>query len=89
VTPCSYCKNQRFGGRYRLHHQGGKNQRPTNNVSSNSVKILQSWEAVVRGEAVMLRSPWSKVLDKLIIAQLLNIFSVLRCAPRRINPFHT
>jgi hypothetical protein len=27
VTLCGSCKNRRFGRRYRLHHQGGKNQR--------------------------------------------------------------
>jgi hypothetical protein len=26
VTPCGSCKNQRFGGTYRLHHQGDKNR---------------------------------------------------------------
>jgi hypothetical protein len=26
VMPCVSCKNQRFEGSYRLHHQGGKNQ---------------------------------------------------------------
>jgi hypothetical protein len=41
VTPCGFCKKQRFGGTYHhhhhhhLHHQGGKNQRARNNVSSN------------------------------------------------------
>jgi hypothetical protein len=25
VAPCGPCKNRRFGGEYRLHHQGGKN----------------------------------------------------------------
>jgi hypothetical protein len=34
VTPCSCCKNWRFGGMYRLHHQGDKNWRATN-VSNN------------------------------------------------------
>jgi hypothetical protein len=29
------CKNQRFGGMYPLHHQGGKNQQNKNGVSSN------------------------------------------------------
>jgi hypothetical protein len=24
VTPCGSCKNRRFGGTYRLHHQGDK-----------------------------------------------------------------
>jgi hypothetical protein len=35
VTPCGSCKNRRFGGMYRLHHQGDKNWRARNNVSSN------------------------------------------------------
>jgi hypothetical protein len=35
VVPCGYCKNQHFGGTYRLHHQGDKNRRTRNNVSSN------------------------------------------------------
>jgi hypothetical protein len=26
VTPCGSCKNRRFGGTYRLHHQGDKNR---------------------------------------------------------------
>jgi hypothetical protein len=32
VTPCGSCKNQSLGGTYRLHHQGGKNQRARNTV---------------------------------------------------------
>jgi hypothetical protein len=35
VTPCGSCKNRRFGGTHRLHHQGEKHQRAKNNVSSN------------------------------------------------------
>jgi hypothetical protein len=27
VTQCCSCKNRSFGGTYRLHHQGGENQR--------------------------------------------------------------
>jgi hypothetical protein len=34
VAPCGSSKNQSFGGTYRLHHLGGKNQR-TRNVNSN------------------------------------------------------
>jgi hypothetical protein len=26
VTPCGSCKNRRFGGTWRLHHQGDKNR---------------------------------------------------------------
>jgi hypothetical protein len=36
VMPFGTCKNQRFGRSYRLHHQGDKNRRARNNVSSNS-----------------------------------------------------
>jgi hypothetical protein len=35
VTQCGSYKNRRFGGSYRLHHQGEKNQRARNNVSCN------------------------------------------------------
>jgi hypothetical protein len=34
VTPCGSCKYRCFGGKYRLHHQDGKNQRDGNNVRS-------------------------------------------------------
>jgi hypothetical protein len=34
VTPCGSCKNQCFGGTYRLYHQGDKNRRAGNKVSS-------------------------------------------------------
>jgi hypothetical protein len=35
VTLYGSCKNQRFGGTYRLHHQGDKNRRARNNASAN------------------------------------------------------
>jgi hypothetical protein len=35
VTPCGSCKNRRFGGSYRLLHQGDKNLWTRNNASSN------------------------------------------------------
>jgi hypothetical protein len=35
ITPCGSCKNWRFGGMYRLHHQCDKNRRARNNVNSN------------------------------------------------------
>jgi hypothetical protein len=34
-TPCESCTNRSFEGMYRLYHQGEKNQRARNNVSSN------------------------------------------------------
>jgi hypothetical protein len=35
ATPCGSCNNRRFGGTQRLHHQGDKNRRTSNNVSRN------------------------------------------------------
>jgi hypothetical protein len=35
VTPCESCKDGRFGEKYRHQHQGDKNRRARNNVSSN------------------------------------------------------
>jgi hypothetical protein len=34
VTSCGFCENWCFGGMYHLHHQGDKNLRARNNVSS-------------------------------------------------------
>jgi hypothetical protein len=33
VRACGSCKNRRFGGTYRLHHQGDNNWQDRNNVS--------------------------------------------------------
>jgi hypothetical protein len=35
VTPCGSCKSRRFGGTYRLHHEGDNDRRAKNNVSNN------------------------------------------------------
>jgi hypothetical protein len=35
VSLCGSCKNRRFGGTYRLHHQGDRNRRARYDVSSN------------------------------------------------------
>jgi hypothetical protein len=41
VMSCDCCKNRRFGGKCRLHHQGDKNWRAKNSVSSlRSVLLL-------------------------------------------------
>jgi hypothetical protein len=33
VTPYGYCNNRRFGGTYRLHHQGDKNRLARKNIN--------------------------------------------------------
>jgi hypothetical protein len=40
VAPCASCKNWRFGGMFRLHHQGDKNQLTRNNVNPNKRRLL-------------------------------------------------
>jgi hypothetical protein len=40
VTQSGSCNNRRFGGTYRLHHQGDKNRRARNNVSSDRLLLL-------------------------------------------------
>jgi hypothetical protein len=37
ARPCSSCKNQRYGGTYRLYLQGEKNQRDRNTLAISSV----------------------------------------------------
>jgi hypothetical protein len=41
VGPChvALVNNRRFGGSYRLHHQGGKNQGDMNNGSSKCASV--------------------------------------------------
>jgi hypothetical protein len=45
VTPCGSCKNRRFGGMYRLHHQGDKNRRTrkTLAVTSNRSTLQRNY----------------------------------------------
>jgi hypothetical protein len=49
VTPCGSCKNQCFGGTYRLHHQGDKNRRARNNVLRLllTVKVVPSSPIII------------------------------------------
>jgi hypothetical protein len=67
VTPCGCCKNCHFGGIYCLHHQGGKNQLPRNNVSSNKQLKHTAWTILaVTGNWSTLRN----VLQLLVIANI-------------------
>jgi hypothetical protein len=61
VTLCGSCKNRCVGGTYCLHHQGDKNWRARNNVSSNlQLKHAEKIYYVLRLQVtvnVVLRSP--------------------------------
>jgi hypothetical protein len=56
-TPCGHCKNRCLGGHYRLHHQGGKNQRARNNVASISLIFPVWWRYSSSGESSNEDSP--------------------------------
>jgi hypothetical protein len=55
VMPCGSCKNRRFGGTYRLHHQGDKNRRD-NVVPSSSILVTLMTEAIVPLTSVLTRA---------------------------------
>jgi hypothetical protein len=40
VKPCSSCKNQRFGGTYRLHHHGGVSSKKYDTIFLRSERRL-------------------------------------------------
>jgi hypothetical protein len=63
VTPCGSCKNRRFGGTHRLHHQGDKNRRARNNgrllvkangVPSSPILVTLMTEALSSSETSVL-----------------------------------
>jgi hypothetical protein len=62
VTPYGSCKNRRFGGTYRLHHQGGKNQRARNNVSTLMIAEIRSSETTVLTRATRRHIPQTGIL---------------------------
>jgi hypothetical protein len=75
VTPCDSCKNRRFWGTYRLHHQGGMNQRARSNDSSVSqllvtVSIVPSSPILV---TLMIEAPCSSKTSVLIRTTSSNI----------------
>jgi hypothetical protein len=59
VTPCGGCLNRRFGGAWRLHHQGDKNREAKKNVSpanvlSSSILVTLMMEAQNSSETSVL-----------------------------------
>jgi hypothetical protein len=83
VTPCGSCKNERFGGTYRLHYQSDKNRRAGNNVSSNYLVFLRSVRRLlVTANAV----PSSAIIVTLMVTKSSSETSVLTKATRRNIP---
>jgi hypothetical protein len=78
VTSCGSCKNRSFGRMYRLHHQGDRNRRIRNNVSSDQkvaanvvptspipvtlMMVIRSSETVVLARAIRRNIPDSGFL---------------------------
>jgi hypothetical protein len=54
VTPCVSCKNRRFRGTYRLHHQADKNWWARNSVSNNKQLFFAAWFANVPSSPILV-----------------------------------
>jgi hypothetical protein len=77
MTSCGSCKNRRFRGKYRLHHQGWKNQRAGNNRIRNVLHLLVTANVVLR-----LQIPSILMMEAIHSSEI----SVRTRAIRRNNP---
>jgi hypothetical protein len=62
VTPCGSCKSRRFGGTYRLHHQGDRNRHArsiSSNIPSSPILVTLLIEAILSSKMTFLtRTTW-------------------------------
>jgi hypothetical protein len=85
VTPCGSCKNRRFGGTWRLLHQGNKNR-----VSSGLLRrVLVFLRSVSRLLVAACVVPSSPIFGTLMEAPGSSETSVLARATRHNNPEDT
>jgi hypothetical protein len=97
ATPCGSCKNRRFGGTRRLHHQGDKN-RWTKNVAqrasvasygyvlSSPILVTLLMKALSSSETSVLTRPTRRsIQEDVIFHWLLIITSVLDFAAKWHN----
>jgi hypothetical protein len=69
VTPSGSCKNRRFGGTWRLQHQGDENRRSVhqllvtaNVVPSSQIPVTLMMEALSTSEtSVLTRATWHNI----------------------------
>jgi hypothetical protein len=91
VTPYGSCKNRRFGGTWRLLHQGDKNRRTRNDASCNQQQTHAARKTFLRSVRLLLVTasvvPSSPILVTLMeVALRSSEASVLTRATRRNIP---
>jgi hypothetical protein len=85
-TPCGSYKNRRFGGTYRLHHQGDKNQHSVlrllvtaNVIPSSSILVSLIIEALRSSESsVLIRATWPNIPGDGILQMTLRANAISR-----------
>jgi hypothetical protein len=85
VAPCGSCKDRRFGGRYRLHLQGGKNQLNANVVPSSLTFPTLKMEVTRSSKSSFLTGlTWCHIPQEgILYFQLNNILSIFSSSLKR------
>jgi hypothetical protein len=88
VTLCGSCKNQRFKGMYRLHHQGDKNQRATN-VSSRAAKARCMLQLLVTANISSLLILVTLLMEAIHSSEISVLTRATPCNIREVSILHT
>jgi hypothetical protein len=84
VTPCGSCKNRRFGGTYRLHHQGDNNRlklrgMPVLRKDNSSMchgTVTSAHRSRCQAEKLLVRRCWLSVTSCQLGAALISLRTI-------------